>query len=198
MTEDQIKLENLLLEGKFDLAIRFVQQSSFTNKDYLINEINILRSTPEATVLVNSINTSLVYSNLTTSTTDIEETLEGYILVDKNKNRLGIAIEGNEKQLLDYYSSQIYKKLSVSPLSQSEQLTTLLLLVKQYSIKRSGISYACNINGRTISFYPIGNNGNIHGYALTLNSKDGQGQKLIIDNANGLTLFFQGLRETFP
>lgn len=198
MTEEQIKLENLLLAGKFDLAISFVNQSTFTNKEYIINEINILRSTPEAVKFVNSTSVPSNYSNLVTSTTIIEETAEGYILKDKNNNRLGIAIEGNEKQLSDYYSSQVYNKLFIPPLNASEQFSILLSLVKLYSIKRSGINYVCNINGRFINFFPIGNNGNIHGYALTLNSKDGQSQRLIIDTAQGLTLFFQGLRETFP
>ena len=200
MAEEDIDLEldTLLSQGRFEEAEQYVKAADISEEDKrdILTDVADLRQSSVGLKKEQEKDFLTIYSNLITTTTDIIQQDKTVILTDKQSNRIGVAIDGNEKTLLDYYSTEVYNRLT--DLNLTSEKLQLVSLIRTYGLQKSSAFYKGYINGRAVEFYAIGNNGQIKAYAMTLKTLDGQDKRLIIDNASYIALFFDGLKNTFP
>ena len=192
-----VDLEQLIINGNFEEVEKIIISvaDSLERRNYLLSELEILKQNSN-----NNRNNEKFkadkYSNLITTTTSIEQSGNEIIIKDISGNQIGIAIDGNEKSLLDLFSTEIYNRLN--NINLTNEKVKLRTIITTFNFKFNGIIYSGYVNGRSIEFYAIGNNGQIKSYAMTLKSPDGQVKRIILNNADAITLFFTGLKETFP
>lgn len=193
-----VNLEQLIINGNFEEAEKIIISiaDSLERRKLLLSELEIIKQKSNIDSINNEAFKADKYSNLITTTTSIEQSGDEILIKDVSGNQIGIAIDGNEKSLLDLFSTEIYNRLN--NINLTNEKVKLRTIITTFNFKFNGIIYNGYINGRSIEFYAIGNNGQIKSYAMTLKSPDGQVKRIILNNADAITLFFTGLKETFP
>ena len=191
-------LNQLIINGNFEEAEKIIISiaDSLERRNFLLSELEILKQNSNNNNRNNESFKADKYSNLITTTTLIEQNGDEVIIKDTSGNQIGIAIDGNVKSLLDLFSTEIYNRLN--NINLTNEKIKLRTIITTFNFKFNGIIYSGYINGRSIEFYAIGNNGQIKSYAMTLKSTDGQVKRIILNDANAIILFFNGLKETFP
>jgi hypothetical protein len=198
MTEEEYL--SLVEYGKFDeIASRIYQtpdsELSQEEKQELLYDLEVVKQEYGYDQAAEEAFRANKYSNLTTTRTKYTQSGNEIVITDNNDNQIGVAIDGNEKLLLDLYATKVYDSLKKPDLDEKMQL---LKLSRDYKFLFDGVRYTGKVNGRTIEFYAIGNNREIKAYAVTVTSPDAQDIRIIMNTANDLILYFEGLKETFP
>lgn len=193
-----VDLEQLIINGNFEEAEKIIISiaDSLERRNLLLSELEIIKQNSNNSNRNNQSFKADKYSNLITTTTSVEQSGDEIIIKDTSGNQIGIAIDGNEKSLLDLFATEIYNRLN--NINLTNEKVKLRTIITTFNFKFNGIIYSGYVNGRSIEFYAIGNNGQIKSYAMTLKSPDGQVKRIILNNADAITLFFTGLKETFP
>ena len=197
MTE--VEYLEFITQGRFDeLAnlIRFSPDITEEERQELLYDLEIVKQEAEYDKGREEQRIADKYSNLETTKTKSDTSSIQIKILDINNRQIGVAIDGNEKTLLDLYAKTVYDSLKKPILSEKLNFAAVM---KKFKLISDGFRFNGLINGRKIQVFPIGNNNEIRAYAITVSSNsDGQEIRLVIDFAADLDLYLTGLQETFP